>query len=172
MCKEIHGDKYDYSKVDYKGYQIPVTIICPIHGEFQQTPRDHLRGSNCPKCKTSRGELLVEKYLIDNNISYTNQYFIDLKEYSKGIFVDFKVTINNQIYFIEYNGIQHYKPIEFFGGEEKFYNYQIPRDNKLREYCKENNIPLLEIKYTLKDEEVKDTLNQFLFCNEFSVSSK
>lgn len=40
----IHGNKYDYSKVDYKGIRNDVTIICPIHGEFEQTPESHLKG--------------------------------------------------------------------------------------------------------------------------------
>jgi predicted nucleic acid-binding Zn-ribbon protein len=49
--KEIHGDKYDYSKVEYNKLKDPVTIICPIHGEFMQTPRSHIQNkANCPKC--------------------------------------------------------------------------------------------------------------------------
>lgn len=49
-AKEVHGDKYDYSKVEYKNAKTPVTIICPIHGEFQQAPYHHLEGSGCKKC--------------------------------------------------------------------------------------------------------------------------
>ena len=50
-AKKIHGDKYDYSKVEYKGNKIKVCIICPIHGEFWQEPRTHLQGCGCWKCK-------------------------------------------------------------------------------------------------------------------------
>lgn len=50
-AKEVHGDKYDYSKVEYKNNKTPVTIICPIHGEFQQRPSNHLNGNGCKKCK-------------------------------------------------------------------------------------------------------------------------
>ena len=49
-AKNIHGDKYDYSKVEYVKYDTPVTIICPEHGEFQQKPYIHLDGSGCQKC--------------------------------------------------------------------------------------------------------------------------
>ena len=49
-AKEIHGDKYDYSKVVYKSLSEKVCIICPEHGEFWQLPDKHLRGSGCPKC--------------------------------------------------------------------------------------------------------------------------
>lgn len=49
--KEIHGDKYDYSKVVYTNYKTEVCITCPIHGEFWQTPKKHLSGSGCILCK-------------------------------------------------------------------------------------------------------------------------
>lgn len=49
-AKMIHGDTYDYSHVDYKGGRKPVTIICPIHGQFNQIPYVHLNGSGCPVC--------------------------------------------------------------------------------------------------------------------------
>ena len=42
-AKLVHGDKYDYSKVEYKGCLEKVCIICPEHGEFWQTPKSHLR---------------------------------------------------------------------------------------------------------------------------------
>lgn len=50
--KTIHGNKYDYSKVDYQRFHDPVTIICPIpgHGEFRQEPAVHLMGHGCQKC--------------------------------------------------------------------------------------------------------------------------
>ena len=49
-AKQIHGDKYDYSKVEYINNSIKVCIICPEHGEFWQNPNSHLRGSGCCKC--------------------------------------------------------------------------------------------------------------------------
>lgn len=49
-AREIHGDKYDYSKVDYKTRRSKVTIVCPEHGEFSQSPSHHLEGNGCQKC--------------------------------------------------------------------------------------------------------------------------
>lgn len=49
-AKEKHGDKYDYSKVSYVNATTKVCIRCPEHGEFWQTPRDHLSGRGCPSC--------------------------------------------------------------------------------------------------------------------------
>ena len=47
---EIHGNKYDYSKVEYVNNRTKVCIICSDHGEFWQTPANHLRGQGCPSC--------------------------------------------------------------------------------------------------------------------------
>lgn len=60
------------------------------------------------------------------------------------MYVDFYLPDYNAI--IEYNGIQHYIPTEHFGGELQF-NQQIKRDTDLRQYCKNNNISLLEISF-------------------------
>ncbi len=49
-AREVHGDKYDYSKVEYVKSKTKVTIICPKHGEFLQTPQKHLSGQGCPNC--------------------------------------------------------------------------------------------------------------------------
>ena len=58
-----HNGKYDYSKVDYKRWNIPVTIICPEHGEFKQTLHNHLNGQGCPKCGKNQA---AEKLSMDN----------------------------------------------------------------------------------------------------------
>lgn len=54
-AKKIHGDKYDYSKVEYINGATKVCIICPVHGEFWQLPRDHIYApSGCPYCNFSQ----------------------------------------------------------------------------------------------------------------------
>lgn len=49
-ARSVHGDKYDYSKVKYITQKYKVSIICPVHGEFWQTPDSHTRGIGCPEC--------------------------------------------------------------------------------------------------------------------------
>ena len=49
-AQDIHGDKYDYSKVNYVNSKTKVCIICPDHGEFMQIPPSHLQGAGCLKC--------------------------------------------------------------------------------------------------------------------------
>ena len=65
-AREVHGDKYDYSKVEYVNTKTPITIICPIHGEFKQTPGDHLKGHGCLRCglnkKRQRKFNLLEEF--------------------------------------------------------------------------------------------------------------
>ena len=69
--------------------------------------------------------------------------------------------VNDEIYVIEYNGIQHYQACDFFGGEE-IYLKQVERDNDLREYCKTNNYKLLEIKYTETNDSIKQLISSFI----------
>mgnify|MGYP002508219894 CR=1 FL=1 len=53
-AKAVHGNTYDYSKVNYRGKDKNVTIICPIHGEFSQIASDHVNNkSGCPICNES-----------------------------------------------------------------------------------------------------------------------
>ena len=68
-CSEVHGNKYDYSKVDYVNNRIKVLIICPEHGEFWQIPKDHKNGHGCKECGkiatlnciTSSKDIFIEK---------------------------------------------------------------------------------------------------------------
>lgn len=62
----VHGNKYDYSKVDYVMNKKRVCIICPIHGPFWQRPNDHLSGCGCPYCKAdSKKTIIYGKYVND-----------------------------------------------------------------------------------------------------------
>ena len=49
-ARSVHGDKYGYDKVEYYGVHTKVCIICPEHGDFWQSPGNHLHGNGCPKC--------------------------------------------------------------------------------------------------------------------------
>ena len=68
-AKSIHGNRYDYSKVEYVNNRTPLCIICPEHGEFYQVPYAHLAGKGCPICgkikkaksKTSNTDKWIEK---------------------------------------------------------------------------------------------------------------
>ena len=89
------------------------------------------------------------------NISFIPQYCLPLQNHN--YLIDFVIEFENKQFFIEYNGLQHYKPIEFFGGNKSFLR-QCKRDYEVQEYCKLNNIELLEISYELPFEEIEKTL--------------
>jgi len=144
-AKETHGDRYDYSLVKYIRNNTRVKIICKKHGIFTQTPYKHTsmcRG--CPTCKSSKGELKIFNYLKKYNIYFKTQYsFKDCKN-SQTLYFDFYLPNHNLC--IEYDGIQHFKPIERFGGENEFKLTQL-RDEIKNDYCNKNGIKLLRIKY-------------------------
>ena len=73
-AREVHGDRYDYSKVFYETAKTPVCIICSKHGEFLQKPNDHLNGKGCPKCRMSHLENEVLQFLEKNKIEFIYQY--------------------------------------------------------------------------------------------------
>ena len=147
-AKEIHGDKYDYSLVDYKNSHIKVKIICPIHGIFEQTPNNHLNGQDCPSCKISNGEKEIAKWLDKNGFKnkYKKEYYFDnfKSKNNKYFRYDFYIPLKNLL--IEYNGIQHYKPSEYFGGQNSFL-LRKHYDWLKRKYARDNGYKLLTIPY-------------------------
>lgn len=61
-AKSVHGDRYDYSKVEYVNAKTKVNIICKEHGEFETTPNNHLRGKKCVKCSKKEAILKFIQY--------------------------------------------------------------------------------------------------------------
>ena len=70
-AKEIYGDRYDYSKVDYKNREHRVTIVCPVHGDFQVYAREHLDGKGCPKCEKGK------KFIAKLKANFGNKFGLD-----------------------------------------------------------------------------------------------
>lgn len=148
----IHDDRYDYSLVNYINNRVPVKIICKDHGIFEQIPKHHMQGSGCPGCNNSKGENIIIRLLKNKNIKYKRQKTFDGCQDKKKLQFDFYIQKYNLC--IEFDGIQHYKPIERFGGIEAFESLKI-RDEIKTKYCLENNIELIRIKY---DENILDKL--------------
>lgn len=78
----MHGSKYDYSKVEYKNSTTKVCIVCPIHGEFFQTPSSHLRGSGCPSCGSTK--LTVNEFIKRAKKVHGDKYDYSKVEYKNG----------------------------------------------------------------------------------------
>ncbi|MBQ5971356.1 MAG: hypothetical protein IJL45_02985 [Prevotella sp.] len=86
-AREVHGDRYDYSKVEYVNSKEKVTIICPEHGEFPQTPQKHLYGQGCPKCG-NKPKITTEEFIKKAQAMHGNKY-----DYSKVEYVDAQTDV-------------------------------------------------------------------------------
>ena len=98
-AKLIHGNKYDYSLVDYKNNSTKVKIICPIHGVFEQTPHDHLQKKQCKRCANVTN---TEDFIAKSKIIHNNQYDYSL--------VDYKNTRENIKIICPIHGVFEQKP--------------------------------------------------------------
>jgi ssDNA-binding Zn-finger/Zn-ribbon topoisomerase 1 len=156
LAREVHGDLYDYSKVEYKSSSIEIIVICRTHGQFTPIPNNHLRGSGCPKCKSSKGELEINTILKNYNVEYFTEYKFKDLVYRSNLKCDFYLPTMNLV--IEYNGEQHYQPNEFFGGMKGFIK-TVERDRIKKQYCEDNGINYEVIRY---DEEIKDRILEIL----------
>ena len=146
-AKEVHGDRYDYSKINYVNYETKILIICPEHGEFWQMPREHLSGCGCPKCsvKNNINENKLFLYLCDNFQTpiIREKTFTWLKNKQK-LRLDFYIPEFN--IGIEYQGEQHFYPIAYFGGIKRF-KQQLENDELKKKLCEEHGIKLLYFSY-------------------------
>lgn len=145
-AKEVHGDKYDYSKVDINNIksESKIEIICKEHGSFFKLVGHHLHKYGCPHCTKSYGEKSIKNFLIKNKINYIPQKKFDNCVLKKQLSFDFYLPDYNTC--IEYDGVQHFKPVKRFGGK-KFFKLQKERDNVKTNYCEQNNIKLIRIPY-------------------------
>lgn len=83
-CTEVHGNKYDYSETFYTGAHNVITIICPIHGSFQQKAYSHVQGCGCLECAGI-------KKLKRKRINYQQELIVVTKSYSHVVMERFMV---------------------------------------------------------------------------------
>lgn len=138
-AKVVHEEAYDYSKVEYKTAKDRVCIICPKHGEFWQLPTNHMAGQGCPKCRKSGMEKEMRYFLTENGIRFEEQKTFDWLINKEPMHLDFFLPDYNVG--IECQGEQHFKPIEFWGGKEKF-DYTVSNDKLKNELCVKNGITI------------------------------
>lgn len=140
----VHDDKYKYDKSIYVNAKTKVVITCQVHGDFLQTPNSHLGGAGCPSCQESKGEKIISKFLNKNDILYYRQHKFDE---CKNIYqLPFDFYIPSLRTAIEFDGLQHFQPIEYFGGL-KAYESLKTNDKIKSDYCEDNYINLIRIRY-------------------------
>jgi predicted nucleic-acid-binding Zn-ribbon protein len=145
---EIHGKKYSYDQSEYIDIFTPIYIICSKHGEFLQAPRNHYRGSGCPKCNSSKGEEKIRYILNELSVEFIEQKTFDDLIHKKYLRCDFYLPNYNTV--IEFNGIQHYEPILVFGGIKGLIENQT-RDMIKYNFLNENKIDLIIVRYDNED---------------------
>lgn len=142
----------------YVSANIPILHKCLIDGyEWSVSPSNLLSGHGCPKCNDSKGEKQVSLWLDNHHILYEKQKRFKDCCNIKPLPFDFYLPKQNIC--IEYDGEQHFKPKDHFGGQNGF-EKRVKNDNIKNEYCKKNGISLLRIPYY---KNVEEELNNFLF---------
>ena len=170
-ARKIHGNKYDYSKVEYINNSTKVCIICPKHGEFWQNPHSHIDSEQgCPVCNESHLEMNIRNFLVKNDIDFKPQKHFDwLGQQS----LDFYLPKYNIA--IECQGKQHFEK----GGWKRSHigllkQYVVikDRDTRKRKLCEENGVKLLyfaDKEYNNADYEIfidKNSLLKAIIGNE------
>jgi very-short-patch-repair endonuclease len=163
QAKQIHGDKYDYSNVDYTHSENKITIVCPIHGEFEKHPTNHThKKQGCPKCSSqySQQEEFVENFLKRYNINYIHNDRSTISPFELDFFCpDQKIAI-------EVNGIYWHSE---FNGKDK--NYHL---NKTK-LCQDKGIKLIQIfedEFIQKAEIVKSRLRSLFGLTQYRIYAR
>jgi len=161
--KNVHNNKYDYTLVDYVNAQTKIKIICPKHGVFEQEANSHLMNHGCPLCQISKGEEKVKLFLEKNNIIYKKEHRFKNCRYKQPLKFDFYLPYYNMC--IEYDGEQHFKKWNGNRDTDENFNIRKIRDQIKNDYCKNNNINLLRIKYD-QFNKIDDILTEELKNNQ------
>ena len=143
---------------------------CGVCGnEFVALParinNEHITSCGC--ASKSSGERMVESVLRELQVEFREQYLIPECKYKHTLRFDFAVFHKDRLlYLIEYDGRQHFEPVDLFGGEVEFADLQ-KRDEIKNQYCHNHNIPLLRLPYTLSTNEI----NQIIYEYHLSVTT-
>lgn len=151
--KQIHGTKYLYHLVDYTTAKRKIIIICRKHGPFNQMSHSHMSGRGCPRCVESKGEGIIAKILDKNNIKYIREFSFPDSTWRYDFFLpDLNILI-------ECDGMQHYKPIKFYGGVKGLNKIQ-KRDRQKNKLADKNNMILIRVQYNTITALVNDFIKE------------
>lgn len=150
-------DLFDFSvsEDEFIGIDYKIKVRCKKCGKiFETKPVYLLNGSGCTYCSNygSVGENLVRSWLYTHNfdfeeeVSFPNSVIVGRTE-KAGVRIDFCLNYNGINYWIEYEGLQHYRFSPPLHKVIDDFKNQVNRDNNVRNYCKLNNITLIEIPY-------------------------
>jgi hypothetical protein len=153
----FEGKEYMFNLDNYMNNKSHIELICPIHGGSTKTLQSLKKGFGCVDCLgyQSKGEREIGEWLKQHNIEYIPQAKFKGCKLDRELKFDFYIPKHNMC--IEYNGKQHYYASTKFGGQKEFELGRI-RDKIKMEYCKENSIPFMIIKWDEKPEEILQSI--------------
>jgi len=159
FLKRAYPDKYNYL-TEYTTAKTKIHLQCKkCNHEFWQEAFSHLSGCGCPICNESKLEKDVTKYLNEHNIRYEKQKKFEwLRRQSLDFYLpDYNVAVECQ-------GIQHFEPKDFFGGDNGLAEI-VKRDNRKLKLCLSNNIEMI---YVIDNEEYLESKYHFDIVEPFS----
>lgn len=173
----VWGDTYDFSGFYYQDEDNIFDIKCNICGDLFDihSSSNFLRGQRPCTCNKSSGEAVLSYCLKMMNLDYTLQYrtsdIVGRTENSGCVIIDAVVNYNNRNYWIEYDGEQHYKYIDYFHKSEDDFINQLNRDINIYNYCENNNIVFIKIPYTyIVTDEIFNILEKVIINGESPFS--
>lgn len=134
IAHKVHGKKYSYAEMDYTDANTKVTISCPEHGPFQQTPKAHLNGYKCPKCGLwfhSRTQDKVAKFIRELGFEVQDNFRFDAPRSQKQL----DIYVPSAQLAIEINGIPWH--VESRGKGKDYHVYKT-------DTCEKQGIKLLQ----------------------------
>jgi len=153
-AKKSHPTGYSFDKVKFEDFDNKVTITCNKHGDFKMKRSLFIFGQNCPKCVLSSQNKLLHKLetsfpALEFQWEYKSNW---LGRQRIDIFIpELKIAI-------EYDGIQHFVPLDFFGGKLEFEKRK-NQDHLKEQKCKDNGVLLLRLKYDYNEDDFNNLCN-------------
>lgn len=145
-------DNFEILDTEYPGYHENLSIKCNKCGYINHKKPSWLMLEKittclCKSCDSnSLSERIIQDYLIENNIKYETEVKFEGLKYKMSLRFDFKIYTKDSFILLEYDGIQHFKPVDYWRGEEGLEERKI-KDNIKNSFCEENNIDLYRISY-------------------------
>lgn len=160
QVRELTAEEYIFLET-YKGDNKKLKYKHSCGGVHHVTPNNFINGTRCTICKESIGEANIRRVLEEYNVQFTCQKSFDGLIYVKPLTYDFYLLGMNIA--IEYQGIQHYEPVDYFGGLPSF-EKQLIKDKIKLNYATSNGITLVEVPYTYDSyEKIKCLLDTTIF---------
>ena len=164
--KRLVGNEYTFLD-PYQGSKVKIRVRHNKCGNiYKVTPYKFLDNRRCPYCLQSRGENKIDFILKNSVLYYSYPYktsdLVDKQE------LHYDFCIPSQKILIEYQGRQHYEPVDYFGGEASFKKQQ-KHDQMKREYAKNHGYKLIEVPYYIN---TKDSIKEYLISKGLKLQTK